>query len=132
MCLLMCMAGLYWYIRSILYHEKQEERKNGNNATPEFTVRYSPKFLRTEGKERRRGMMVGGILCMIGSMSLVVEGVDAWRTHRMVVMGPRMGFEKYPPELVIALGLVGLVIGVFGLWIGFSTRVPVDPGQDDR
>src|ERR1700730_2281952 len=116
-----------WCVTSM----NEEERKQSNNAEPEFTVRYSRKFLRTEAKVKRRGMIIGGILALIGAISMIVEGVHAWRTNSLVDMGPRSGFAKYPPELVIPMGLLGLAIGAYGIWIGVSTRVPSDSSQDD-
>jgi len=105
----------------------EEERKKSNNAEPEFTVRYSRKFL----KEKRRGMMIGGLVVLIGAISMIVEGVHAWRTNSLVDMGPRSGFAKYPPELVIPMGLLGFAMGAYGIWIGVSTRVPSDSSQAD-
>jgi hypothetical protein len=105
----------------------EEERKKSTNAEPEFTVRYSRNFLR----EKRRSMFIGGIVVLLGSIGMIVESVHAWRTNSLVDMGPRSGFAKYPPELVIPMGLLGLAIGAYGIWIGVSTRVPSDPSQDD-
>jgi hypothetical protein len=109
----------------------EEERKKSNKAEPEFTVRYSRNFLRTEAKEKRRSMFIGGIVVLLGAIGMIVEGVHAWRTNSLVDMGPRSGFAKYPPELVIPMGLLGLAIGAYGIWIGVSTRVPSDSSQDD-
>jgi hypothetical protein len=99
-----------------------------SDEEPEVTVRYSRKFLQTEGRKRRRSLILGGIVCLAGSVALIVEGVHAWRTNSLVDMGPRSGFAKYPPEIVVPMGLLGLALSAYGIWAGLSTRSTTDQG----
>jgi Na+/proline symporter len=100
-----------------------DEPKSGKAAEPQFTVRYSPKFLRAQAQEMRRSWIIGGVLCLLAAISMIAEGVEAWRTNSMVDLGPRMSFLKSPPELVIPMGLLAFVIGAYALWCGIFTRV---------
>jgi hypothetical protein len=110
----------------------ESERTKGVKDAADFTVRYSPAFLRTEGRQRRRKGILSGILFMLGAISMVVESIRAWRAGGMVDMGPQMGFHKYPPELVCAVGLLGLAAGGFLLWTGLTTKAWSEKANNDH
>ena len=65
-------------------------------------ARYSPKFLRETRRRTRQCALFGILLAIV----LLGAAIHAHLNQTLVDMGPRAGYEQFPPWLVGSMGVL--------------------------
>jgi hypothetical protein len=99
---------------------KPEDGVPPSQAEPE--IRYSEKFLRERTRERRKGVLSGGILILVTALIIIVESLYAYRTHTWVDLGTHINTPVlFPPIIGAVMGLPVLLLGCYCIWSSFKS-----------
>lgn len=91
-------------------------------SQPEPEIRYSEKFLRERTRERRKGMLGGGILILMTALFIIAESLYAYRTHTWVDLGTHINTSVlFPPIIGVVTGLLVLLLGLYCIWDSFKS-----------